>query len=76
MAIPSKQIGWSQESNLIWEIAKELEQLNRLLGVGKPSGTSSQGNVGLPSKQIGWSQETNLLYEVLKQVCKIRQTVG
>jgi hypothetical protein len=27
MAIPGKQIGWSNESNLIWEISKQLEQL-------------------------------------------------
>ena len=27
MAIPSKQIGWSQESNLLWQISKQLEQL-------------------------------------------------
>jgi hypothetical protein len=30
MAIISKQIGWSQESNLLWQI---LKQLNRLTGV-------------------------------------------
>ena len=27
MAIPSKQIGWSQESNLLWEILKKTNQL-------------------------------------------------
>lgn len=27
MAIPSKQIGWSQEANLIYEISKQLDQL-------------------------------------------------
>jgi len=27
MAIPSKQIGWSQESNLLWYILKQLSQL-------------------------------------------------
>jgi len=27
MAIPSKQIGWSTESNLLWQISKQLEQL-------------------------------------------------
>jgi hypothetical protein len=27
MAIPNKQIGWSQESNLIWEISRQLEKL-------------------------------------------------
>lgn len=27
MGIPAKQIGWSQESNLLWEISKELDQI-------------------------------------------------
>lgn len=27
MSIPNKQIGWSQESNLLWQISKQLEQL-------------------------------------------------
>jgi hypothetical protein len=27
MAIPSRQIGWSTESNLLWQISKELERL-------------------------------------------------
>ena len=76
MAIPSKQIGWSQESNLIWEIAKELEQINGILGVGKPNGTSVIGNAGTPSRQIGQSQEVKLLYEVLKQVSRMRQTLA
>jgi len=76
MAIPSKQIGWSQESNLLWEIAKELDQINGILGVGKPTGTSSIGNSGVPSRQIGQSQEVKLLYEVLKQVSRMRQTLA
>jgi hypothetical protein len=28
----SKQIGWSQESNLLWEISKKLENLIRVAG--------------------------------------------
>lgn len=76
MAIPNRQIGWSQESNLIWEIAYELDKLNKILGAANPGGNSPTGNVGLPSKQIGWSQEANLLYEVLKQVSRIKQTLG
>jgi hypothetical protein len=75
MAIPSKQIGWSQESNLLWEIAKTIEKINIQLGVGKPSGNSPTGNVGIPSKQIGASQEVNLLYEVLKQLARMKQIV-
>lgn len=27
MGIPNRQIGWSQESNLLWQISKQLEQL-------------------------------------------------
>lgn len=76
MSIPSKQIGWSQESNLLWEIAKEIEQINGIVGAGKPNGTSSTGNIGIRSKQIGWSQEENLLYEVLKQLARLRQTLA
>ena len=32
MAIPAKQIGWSQESNLLWEIAKELDNILKACG--------------------------------------------
>lgn len=31
MAIISKQIGWSQESQLLWLIAKELDMINQRL---------------------------------------------
>ena len=27
MAIGNKQIGWSNEANLLWQISKQLEQL-------------------------------------------------
>jgi hypothetical protein len=27
MKIPNRQIGWSQESNLLWQISKQLEYL-------------------------------------------------
>lgn len=27
MAIPSRQIGWGTEENLLWQISKQLEQL-------------------------------------------------
>lgn len=30
MPIGNKQIGWSQESNLLWQISKQLEQLIRV----------------------------------------------
>jgi hypothetical protein len=30
MAIPSKQIGWGTESNLLWQISKQLEYLTKV----------------------------------------------
>lgn len=32
MAIPSKQIGWSQKAYLLWNIAKQLETLTKVAG--------------------------------------------
>lgn len=32
MAIPSKQIGWSQESNLIYELVKQISRLSQIIG--------------------------------------------
>jgi hypothetical protein len=36
MAILSKQIGWSNESNLLWEILKKLSRLAGIIGGLKP----------------------------------------
>lgn len=48
MAIPSKQIGWSQRANLLWEISKQLETLTKVAG-----------NVYItPSITGGWSVVT------------------
>lgn len=50
MAIPSKQIGWSQRANLLWEISKQLETLTKVAG-----------NVYIPSSDPitgGWSVVT------------------
>ena len=33
MAVPSRGIGWSNESNLLWEITKQLEALIGQVGV-------------------------------------------
>jgi hypothetical protein len=32
MAIPSKQIGWSQRANLLWQISKQLQYLTGVIG--------------------------------------------
>jgi len=31
MAIPSKQIGWGTEENLLWQISKQLETLTKIV---------------------------------------------
>jgi hypothetical protein len=31
MAIPSRQIGWGTEENLLWQIAKQLETLTKVI---------------------------------------------
>lgn len=44
MSIPNKQIGWSQESNLLWEV---LFQINKLRGlINKPPVTTSVDTTG------------------------------
>lgn len=48
MSIPSKQIGWSNESNLLWGIAKQLEKLScQLCNVGIPGPPGPVGTIGL-----------------------------
>jgi len=48
MPIPSRQIGWSTESNLLWEVAKQLEKAScQLCNIVGPAGTSgSSGSSG------------------------------
>lgn len=42
MAIGNKQIGWSQESNLLWEISKQLDRtINQLCTGGCPTTTTT-----------------------------------
>jgi hypothetical protein len=41
MAIPSRGIGWSTKSNLLWQISKQLEYLTGVLGRNIPVTTTS-----------------------------------
>lgn len=41
MAIPSKQIGWSTQSNLLWEISKQLERLTCVMAGGCTTTTTT-----------------------------------
>ena len=66
----SKQIGWSTESNLTYEIIKQVERLNTLLPGNQPS---YKVNI---SKQIGWSTEANLYYEWLVSLTKLVAHAG
>lgn len=34
MAIPSRQIGWSTQANLLWQISKQLERLTCVTACG------------------------------------------
>jgi len=52
MRIFNRQIGWSQESNLLWEIAKRLEQL-----IGITSNVS--GPPGPPGPSVGLFAQTD-----------------
>lgn len=50
MAIPSRQIGWGTEENLLWEIAKQLEQLTKVTyNIGKTTTTTSTTTTAYPS---------------------------
>jgi hypothetical protein len=33
----NKQIGWSNEANLLWEVSKKLERLIQLIGSSAPT---------------------------------------
>ena len=41
MAIPNKQIGQSQEANLLWQISKQLEQLIKVTAAGNTTTTTT-----------------------------------
>jgi hypothetical protein len=41
MAIPSQQIGWSQKSKLLWNIAKQLQILTGVMGRNIPATTTT-----------------------------------
>lgn len=41
MAIPAKQIGSSQEANLLWYISKQLEQLIKVTAAGNTTTTTT-----------------------------------
>lgn len=48
MAIPSKQIGWGTEENLLWQISKQLENLTKVVGKVNTSVTVYSSSLSFP----------------------------
>ena len=70
MAIPSSQIGWSQEAKLINQLIKQTVKLNNQYSTNQPSYRISV------SRQIGWSNESNLYYQWLRELTKFTAHVA
>lgn len=64
----SQQIGWSQESKLIYQLVQQTERVNQLLPGNQPAANTTR-----VSRQIGWSNESNLYYEWLRSLDKLTQ---
>ena len=45
--IAPKQIGWSQESNLLWEISRQLDRLNSQMCTGGCPTTTTTTTIGI-----------------------------
>lgn len=57
MPIPSRQIGWSTQENLLWEISKQLEKAScQLCNIVGPAGTS--GSSGLSGDRFRTTSTT------------------
>ena len=50
MAIGNRQIGWSQEENILWEISKQLDKMNAILCTGPCPTTTTTST--LPPTQL------------------------
>ena len=48
MAIPNKQIGWSQQSNLLWEISKQLDNIISQTCIGGCPTTTTTSTTAAP----------------------------
>jgi len=45
MGIPSKQIGWGTQENLLWQISKQLEYLTKVISNPPPTTTTTTTTV-------------------------------
>lgn len=62
MAIPPKQIGWSQKSNLLWEISRELDKTLSLMCTGACPTTTTTTTIE-PTTTTTTTSLCNYLYE-------------
>ena len=72
MAIPSRQIGWSTQENLLWEISKQLEEtacnLCNLSGTSGTSGISgTNGSSGTSGVSGGVGGDYGSFYDTTSQ---------
>ena len=63
MAIPSRQIGWSTRSNLLWQISKQLERLICVAACG--CGTTTTTTTVAPTTSTTTTSETNLFEDLV-----------
>lgn len=59
MAIPSRQIGWSTESNLLWQISKELERLTCVMAGGCTTTTTTTTIAPIYTFESAFSDTSN-----------------
>jgi hypothetical protein len=52
MAIPSRQIGWSTEDNLLWQISKQLEQLTNVTAKTCTNCTTTTTTTAAPAYRV------------------------
>jgi hypothetical protein len=73
MAIPSRQIGWSTQSNLLWEISKQLERLTCVMAGGCPTTTTTTTTAG-PTILIYYVGEpVSMTYPAVSIYCDLPQ---
>ena len=61
MAIPSRQIGWSTQSNLLWQISKRLELLIKVMGANNtPTTTSTTTSISNNALKLTFDNITNV----------------
>ena len=62
MSIPNKQIGWSQEENLLWQISKELDRMISAMCTGPCPTTTTTTTINCHCYTIVNNSESGLTY--------------